>query len=228
LEIEVLDPNADPLGNPAVELRENDRYCDGSLTVEIPPVVIVHKYYYTGDRCFQGPMLPGGPSIVVLNHPKSGERTYIPVQMLPGAPMVHYTSRGIEYDYGRHGITVGFGLLGRPKVTYRNRKPVGRQAKKAVAGVAGGAAQLVEATRLPELTRAAAEGTKNVVANTGNGIRDMGEGLIAPALQLIQATPLGSIFRSNPEEQATRRRDREVRSAAREASQAEAFIPSLR
>ena len=109
MEIEVLDPNADPLGRPAVELNRDD--C-GNLIVDIPPVVLVHRYYYTGDRSFQAQLLPGGPSIVVVNHPKTGARCYIDVQMMPGAPRVTYTGHAIEYDYGEHGITIHFGLFG--------------------------------------------------------------------------------------------------------------------
>ena len=118
LEIAVLDPNVDPQGNPAIVVRDDGH---GGAVVDIPPVVLVHRYYYTGDRSFQGPMLPGGPSIVVVNDPRNGQRCYIPAQMLPGAPVVRYTGRKIEYDYGRNGITVSFGMLGSPKVTYRNR-----------------------------------------------------------------------------------------------------------
>jgi len=116
LEIEVLDPNVDPLGNPAVIVRDLGH---GQSKVEIPPVVLVHRYYYTGDRSFQGPMLPGGPSIVVVHHPRTGQQCYIPLQMLPGAPRVHYTGHKIEYDYGSNGICLSFGLWGNPKVTYR-------------------------------------------------------------------------------------------------------------
>src|SRR5262245_25182228 len=73
LEIEVLDPGVDPNGNPAVRLQPGP---DGRVQVDIPPVILVHRYYYSGDRSFQGPMLPGGPSIVVANHPVTGERCY--------------------------------------------------------------------------------------------------------------------------------------------------------
>src|SRR5262245_8373619 len=114
LEIAVLDPNADPMGRPAIKLNKRD---DGRTEVEIPETVLVHRFYYTGDRTFQAQMLPGGPCIVVANHPKCGERLYIPVQMLPGAPRVHYTSRSIEYDFGKEGITIHFcTLFGSPKV----------------------------------------------------------------------------------------------------------------
>jgi len=115
-EIELLDPNADPLGRPAVELLHSAH----GLHVDIPPAVLVHKYYYTGDRSFQAQMLPGGPSIIVVNHPKTGERCYIQAQMLPGAPRVTYTAHAIEYDYGENGITVHFGLFGTPTIKYRS------------------------------------------------------------------------------------------------------------
>jgi hypothetical protein len=225
LEIEVLDPNADPLGNPAVIVRD-DGY--GQSIVDIPPVVLVHRYYYTGDRSFQGPMLPGGPSIVVVNDPRDGQRCYIPVQMLPGAPRVHYSGRKIEYDYGRNGISISFGLWGKPKVVYRNHVPTTRQAKNVIVGAGKGAGRLVEQSGLPNLAKTSAQGTKNVVVNTKNAVEDLGRGLLAPAVGLVNATPLGSIFRGNPEDQAQRRRDVEVRRAARENAQAAFSLPTLR
>ena len=92
-EIEVISPNVDPLDRPAAVIKD---WSNGLKTVDIPPTVLVHKYYYTGDRSFQAQLLPGGPSIVVVNHPKTGERCYIEMQMLPGAPRVTYTSHSIE------------------------------------------------------------------------------------------------------------------------------------
>jgi len=118
LEIEVLDPGVDPLGNPAVIVGPGGT--DPCVRIDIPPVVLVHRYYYTGDRSFQAQMLPGGPTIIVVNHPQTGERCYIPAQTLPGAPRVTYTSSCIEYDYGENGITVHFGLLGQPTIKYRS------------------------------------------------------------------------------------------------------------
>lgn len=117
LEIEVLDPNADPLGRPAIELAR-DEY--GNMIVDIPPVVLVHRYYFTGERSFQAQLLPGGPSIVVANHPKTGQRCYIDVQMPPGAPRVTYTGHSIEYDFGEIGVSVVFGPFGHPSVKYRS------------------------------------------------------------------------------------------------------------
>lgn len=120
LEIEVLDPGVDPAGYPAVRV---EHFPDGAAEIDIPPVILVHRYYYSGDRSFQGPMLPGGPSIAVLNHPQSGERCYIPLQMMPGAPRVTYTKHGVEYDYGSHATSIVFGgWSGKPTIKYRSGK----------------------------------------------------------------------------------------------------------
>lgn len=118
LEIEVIDPGVDALGNPAVILQPRGP----QMTVEIPPTVLVHRYYYTGDRTFQGPYVPGGPSILVVNHPTTGERCYVPAQMLPGAPRVKYSACGIEYDYGEQGITLLFHKECPPAINYRSGK----------------------------------------------------------------------------------------------------------
>ncbi|MCC9600419.1 hypothetical protein LOC67_07590 [Stieleria sp. JC731] len=116
LEIEVIDPGVDPLGNPAVQLHDTGN----ALVVDIPPTVLVHRYYYTGDRSFRGPDLPGGPTIVVASHPRTGERTYVQVQMLPGSPMVHYSAKSIDFDFGDAGIEVVFPRYGCPKVKVRS------------------------------------------------------------------------------------------------------------
>jgi hypothetical protein len=227
LEIEVLDPNADPVGNAAVELRPS-RYGGGTLEVDIPPVVLVHRYYYTGNRSFQGPMLPGGPSIVVCHHPRSGDRVYIPVQLMPGAPMVRYTASGIEYDYGRHGIKIGFGIFGKPKVAYRNCTPATRMAKNLAVNTGERIVGAVNASRIPQ----AAEATGRLATNLSCAAQSLTETAVEivtnPAIQLINATPLGSVLDKPPEDIPTRIRDRQVEAAAEQARREDAFIPTLR
>lgn len=129
LEIEILDPNADPLSRPAVELEQGG---DGNMIVNIPPTVLVHRYYFTGERSFQSQLLPGGPTMVVANHPKTGERVYIDVQMPPGAPRVTYTDHTIEYDFGDTGVSVCFGLLGNPSVKYRSGPSIQSRMSKGI------------------------------------------------------------------------------------------------
>lgn len=108
-EILVISPTVDPEGKPRPIFQSDST--TGMQRVEIPPTVIVHRYYYTGDRDFQGPMLPGGPSVIVASHPVTGEQLMIQAQLLPGAPRVHYTHRSIQYDYGKTKIILDFGFF---------------------------------------------------------------------------------------------------------------------
>ena len=114
-EIVILDPGVDPVGNPTVLTKPKE---NGLADVDIPPSVVVHKFYYTGDRNFQGPMLPGGPTVVVAGNPHTGERTYVATMLPPGAPRVYYTGTAIRYDYGYQSVSVCFGLFGKAKVLY--------------------------------------------------------------------------------------------------------------
>lgn len=131
-EIEILDPGVDPTGKPAVLVRPG---MNGLQQVEIPPAVIVHRFYYTGDRTFQGPMLPGGPVIIAVNHPKTGERVYVPLTMPPGAPRVTYTGRTIRYDYGPQSVTLTFGICGKPTVSYSQGTIAGDRLRQFGSGI---------------------------------------------------------------------------------------------
>jgi hypothetical protein len=227
LEIEVLDPNADPRGNPAVLTRPG--ILPGQEQIDIPPVVLVHRYYYTGNRTFQARFLPGGPSIVVVNHPKTAERLYIPVQMLPGAPRVTYTHHSIEYDYGNQGITIHFcWLTGKPKVDYRNHVPVGRKVANGAAKVGKAAKNLVDRTGAPEACKSLARGTKNVVVTTADQIGAFGKMVATPFRQVAEMIPGINFLRSSPEDRATALRDARVRQAQFEAEGKDLFIRTNR
>lgn len=186
-EIEILDPGVDPLGNPAVQLKESKA---GDTEVDIPPAILVHKYYYSGDRSFQAQMLPGGPVVVVANHPKTGERCYIPVQMIPGAPRVHYTAKGIEYDYGTRGITVHFGLFGGPTVKYRNSEKLSRHV--------GNALHLQQLRQRADQTVALAKkaGAQSKAVVTGALVEAKETAMLVtlPAQNVAQLLPFGKVL----------------------------------
>ncbi len=40
------------------------------MKVDIAPTVHVHRYYYSGDKEIQGPIINGGPTVVVAITPK--------------------------------------------------------------------------------------------------------------------------------------------------------------
>ncbi len=198
LEIEILDPRADPLGNPAVELKPQG----DTMQVEIPPVILVHRYYYSGDRSFQAQMLPGGPTIVVANHPKTGERCYIPVQMTPGAPRVTYTAKKIEYDFGRRGITIAFGLFGKPTVKYRNSEKLSRQVAKVLHSDS-----LVEHSK-NAVTRAKSFAKRTSLVTTGALVqaKEMTRVVTLPAQHIVQVLPFGkALFSGDLEKSLTQK-----------------------
>ena len=114
-EIELLDPGQGSTSVPPVVTRLG---ADGVHKVDVPPAVLVHRYYPSGDRDFQAQMLPGGPMIVAVSHPKTLERVYVPIVLPPGAPRVYYSGRSIVYDYGKQSVTLTFGLHGPPKIRH--------------------------------------------------------------------------------------------------------------
>ncbi|MFG0261907.1 MAG: hypothetical protein ACF788_05915 [Novipirellula sp. JB048] len=100
----ILDPGAHERGLPAVKLSG----VGGSKEIDIPPTVHVHRYFYSGDKIYQGPILQGGPTIVVANHPKTGERMYIDVVLPAGAPRIAYTKHSIRYLYNDRRVEIKF------------------------------------------------------------------------------------------------------------------------
>jgi hypothetical protein len=218
LEIEVLDPNVDPVGNPAVIPTIGP---DGLTRVDIPRTVLVHRYYYSGDRSFQAQMLPGGPCVVVVNHPKTGERLYIPVQMIPGAPRVTYTGNSIEYDFHTQAVTITFccWLSDRPKVEYRTGVPVARRVGAAVAVVGKAGREFIDRTGLPEAKDKVCDGAKNVVETVADRTQDLGTAVVTPVVQAVQFIPGVKLLTSPPEQRAERLRDAEVKRAAAKAKQ---------
>jgi hypothetical protein len=225
-EIEVLDPGVDPVGNPKALFVPGP--VPGTTGVTIPPTVVVHKFYYTSTRSFQGPMLPGGPSIVVVNHPRTGEQLYLEVQLLPGAPRVCYTDCSIEYDYGHKGITIHFPRVGVPRVRYREHVPPARVAVKGTVAVAKGIHHVAEESGASDLVR----NTTCHVLNAGGAavrcVRTVGECVVAPVGAVVKATPLGSVFTADPTNRAIQERDAAVRRARERDVFSDATIPTVR
>lgn len=223
-EIEILDPNVDPLGRPKVTLRDEE----GQTQVDIPPSVLVHKYYYSGDRSFQGPMLPGGPTVVVANHPRSGERCYVDAQLPPGAPRVTYTNRAIEYDFGNQTVSVEFPWLCKPRVRYVTGTPLATKLTRATKSVTSNTVESVRSSRLAEHTVSVAKGTWNAAGGIYNGACDLGERITAPVCAIVDSTPVGSLVHPDPGRKAMRERERELARVQRETRRSEASIPTIR
>ncbi len=222
LEIEVLDPGVDSMGNPAVIV--------GDGTVDIPPVLLVHRYYYSGDRSFQGPMLPGGPSILVFNHPKTGERLYVQAQMMPGAPRVIYTKKGITYQYAKHATMLRFGFGGKPIIKYRSGLSWRQKAGK-----------VLHAEKIAERIQKAQEKSSklgercktNAVGITADVVEGV-QTVTLPVTNILQSLPFGKqLFGGDmetylAERAATFRRDKANKHAQKRAKLDELSLPTNR
>ncbi len=226
-EIELLDPNVDPLGRPTVKVSQVVGP-DGLARIDIPPAVLVHKFYYTGDRSFQGPMLPGGPTVVVLNHPADGERLYIEMQMPPGAPRIIYTRNSVEYNYGVQSIILSFGPHGRPKITMRQGVSGLMEARIARDQARQNASRFIARTGLPEARRKVREQAQNVARSAADRIHDVGKAAVTPVIQLAKLIPGINLLTSNPEQSVENERDSLVKRAGTELNSAQSSIATVR
>jgi hypothetical protein len=226
-EIEILDPNADPLGRPAVNVTAVTGH-DHLAQIEIPPTVLVHRFYYTGDRSFQGPMLPGGPTIIALNHPGDGERIYLEVQMLPGAPRVIYTRHSIEYDYGPQSIILRFGAHGKPRVDYRQGVSLAAKARVATEQASEATARLIVRTGAPAAARKIVDGTVNVVATGADHVHEVGVAVITPVVKIVQLVPGVKMLATPVERRVENERRALLQQAQGDAGLLERSIPTVR
>lgn len=220
-EIEVISPGVDPLDRPAAVLVDGE---NGEQQVDIPPTVLVHKYYYTGDRSFQAQLLPGGPCIVVVTHPKTGDRCYVELQMMPGAPYVTYTSRSILYDYGEHSVTLAFPRFGRPVTRHRNGLSLPKKIGK-----------LVHAPQIWQHTKGLTDRVKNTA---GGALVKAGQVTntvaVQPIKQVAGMLPFGQVlFSGDLEDQLTQtylqhQREHQVKHAQKQAERLEPDFRTVR
>ena len=85
---------------------------------ERAPAEIYLKYYYSGSREFQGPRLPGGPTVIQGMHPRTGCKFCKTIMLPPGAPTVEYMADAIDLSYADVEVQVTFGRRGDVDVSY--------------------------------------------------------------------------------------------------------------
>lgn len=227
-EITVIDPQTNSEGLPqplVVGPLENQQ-------VDIPPTLIVHNYYYTGNRDFRGPALPGGPSIIVATHPYTGERLYLSVNMLAGSPRVTYRKSHIDYDFGHQKVRVRFAHPFRvvhrhqPTVSYLKGSP--SKLEPAPAPGSGKVSGWVHRTGLPTVMGQAKTVAAGAAHSTADVIRTTGRIVTTPVVQVARSTPLGGLLNRDPAEAAQASRDRAVQQVSAERLRSEASIPTGR
>ncbi len=75
---------------------------------DVQPTLHVHRYFYNGDKEFQGPLLQGGPTVVSACHPRTGKRLYAQVNLPSGAPLIAYDEDSITYVYRDRRVVLTF------------------------------------------------------------------------------------------------------------------------
>tara|TARA_R110002167_G_scaffold366222_1_gene593818 strand:- start:2136 stop:2939 length:804 start_codon:yes stop_codon:yes gene_type:complete len=229
-EIIVMEPGIDNEGKPKAIIQKGEH----GDTVDIPPTVIVHKYYYTGDRNFQGPYFPGGPSIVVVSDPVTHERLYLEVQMLPGAPRVTYRRNSIDYDFGKKGIRIQFASKWdfihkcKPRVSYHHGKSQMKKIAESLQKHSDKQSSWLERTGIPQATVTVVSGTTTMAGKTADGIHFVGKTISTPVVKIVNSTPLNALFTPSPEAEAIRLRDQNVRNAEFQQRNRDLYIPSNR
>lgn len=192
-ELEILDPQVDPEGKPRPLVLVGS---DGLQRLEVPPTIIVHKHYYTGDRDFQGPMLQGGPVLLSVNSPANNERISVEVQLPPGAPRVYYRRDVIAYEFRDIVILVDLGktcvLSGKskPSVTLIPRSPKSRQWERHLEAKHEFHQEWFRSTGIQEATVQAKQHCQHVVVSTAELARKTGQFVVNRVDALKSATPL--------------------------------------
>jgi len=175
-ELEIVDPGLREDGVPAIEFKDSPH----GIEVEIRPTVHVHRYYYNGDKAYQAPFRHGGPTIVVANHPRTGKRLYIDVNLPPGAPLVSYTKRRITYTFPERRVIIAFSHCHNDKVTvhYRGGRRIGPKPE-----------EVKTRHKLHQALKDAYETRKKLVVGAAATVSDLAGNAVKMSTEVLNALP---------------------------------------
>jgi hypothetical protein len=192
-----------PRGVPNVEFRQIETDLR-RMRIEIPPAVHVHRYYYNGNKEFQGPLVVGGPTVIVANHPKTNERLYIEAQLPAGAPVISYNRDSITYVFQEKRVEISFSAHHTEKyrVSYQGTRGIRTLHERGRA----------LADRREERRETSQFRRSFTTAN--QGLRDMSRGLAAGAGDVVArgGQAVGQAFTLVPGVRALQDRGRQVES----------------
>ncbi len=217
----VYDPGKHERGLPAPEFIPD---LEG-MKVDIPQTVHVHRYYYSGDKEIQGPIIQGGPTVVVANHPKTGKRMYIDVVLPAGAPRIAYNKYGITYIYPDQRVSITFPRMpwhqDEARVVNRGGQGVGRTVRDANE-------RATEHVREGLSNSPLVQSTKDVATETGDflgGVRVTIEQVGSKGLDTVKSVgdmiPGVTYLKSLRDSQPQREYENTVRAAARKKDRTE-------
>ena len=226
----VIPPDAHERKFPAVRL-EGLGGMEDSATIQIPETLHVHRYYYSGDKEIQGPILHGGPTMIVANHPVCGERMYVRATLPAGAPRIAYTGRSITYVYPDRRVEVRFHRFGKDKVSihFVSGQGIARRTRQAARRVHEGTVEAWRHSPLAQSLSDAAVAGGQTVQGAGTAAQDMMAGAIDGGRRLIGAIPGITPLQSLGEQSAEQRNAAAIRQQQRVLDREEVpFVPTNR
>ena len=231
-ELVVLDPGQHERNLPAVILEEYE-CLDGILKVDIPPKVHVHRYYYSGDKEFQGPIIEGGPTVVVANHPKTSEPMYVNVSLPPGAPRIAHNVHGITYVYPHQRVAIHFQSFpfdsSKAVVKYHSGQGVSRTLYQTHQHVVAATKAQFQQSAVVQSLKGTAHGGGQIVVGAGQVVARTGSRILDGGAALMSTLPGIPALRSASEQRAETIQAAEIRGAdLRKRVNETEFLPTNR
>ncbi|QDV39049.1 hypothetical protein [Tautonia plasticadhaerens] len=179
-----------PQGVPEVEFRQiRDEL--GRMGIAVTPAVHVHRYYYNGNKQYQGPFVVGGPTVIVANHPRTNERIYVEAQLPSGYPEIAYDDCSITYIYPERRVELKF-PVGRPGQTAVSYLP-GRGLGLRLHEIGRARAELREEARQTDPLRSSLAGVRQNLRDTTRGLAVATGSVVGQGTQAI-----GQVISSAP------------------------------
>jgi hypothetical protein len=223
-ELIVLDPGVDENGLPAVQVSESGE-------VEIPATLHIHPYYYSRDMEYQGPIIQGGPTIVVANHPKTGKKMYIDVTLPAGAPVVAYDKHSITYVYPDQRIIIHFSILLHDHAIVKNVHGRGfrRVVRDSNRKIHEHFREQHRQSRLSKEVRQWARGTGHIAKGAVGVVLTAGAIVVERARAVRQVIPGVQALESIGQQSGERQAVEKVRQAGlKQTQEATKFLPTVR
>ncbi|MEM6473646.1 MAG: hypothetical protein AAF802_29075 [Planctomycetota bacterium] len=211
----VIPPGVHERGLPGVRLEPS---ANGELTVDVPPTLHIHRFFYDGDREYQGPIVHGGPHTVVANHPATGERMYVDVSLPAGSPTIAYSKKCITYVYPDRRVSIRFGRWNHQsvKVHYYSGRGVGRRTRELASHfITKSQSALRGSSTVQSIADASKAGT-STLAGAKNAV-DSAAGFVVDGLtSVVKVIPGVSTLSSMGNQASQSAYESEVRGLARE------------
>lgn len=214
----IYDPGTHEQGLPDVTFEPDGE----GQEVDIAPIVHVHRNYYNGNQEYQGPIISGGPTVVVANHPRTGERMYLDVMLPAGAPIIEYDNSKITYVFADRRVVICFSGRNKATIKHLSGRGAARIARERAATAKEKHKVAVQQSTLAGALKEAAcdakkmaVGAVGVVGQTATAVVQTGQKIVSviPGVQALQSA-------------ADQRKERLEMEGLRQAGKAQAFLES--